>query len=134
MHLEMLGGVAIGDLRDLLATAAQDDLAVVAPRRPAASRAVAGSASIKPGTRCMTSLASAREVVNSHAGDSWPCSACPTRSLATIAASADSSAITATSVGPAKTSMPTLPEQRALGLGHVFVAGANDDVGGLAGE
>ena len=27
-----------------------------------------------------------------------------------------------------------LPKKHALGLGHVFVTGASDDVGGLAGE
>ena len=47
----------------------------------------------------------------SHAGDSCPCSACPTRSLATIAGSAESSAMIPISVGPASTSIPTLPKR-----------------------
>ena len=68
-----------------------------------------GSASISFGTQAVASSASLREVVKSHAGDSCPCSAWPTRSEATMAGSAESSAITATSEGPAKTSMPTCP-------------------------
>ena len=55
----------------------------------AASRAVGGSAAINGGTKAMTLSARGCESVISHAGDSWPCSACPTRSEATIVGSAD---------------------------------------------
>lgn len=56
-----------------------------------------------------TSSANRAEVVASDAGEVGPCSAWASRSAATVAASAVSSAITATSDGPASTSMPTCP-------------------------
>ncbi len=52
-------------------------------------------------------LACRAEVVARLAGDVGPCSAWASRSAATMAASAVSSAITATSEGPASTSIPT---------------------------
>ena len=63
-----------------------------------------------------------------QAGEVGPCSAWPSRSAATISASAVSSAMTATSEGPASTSMPDPAEQLALRLGDVGVAGADDHV------
>ena len=83
------------------------------------------------GTRAITLSASARLVVNSHAGDSWPCSAWPTRSLATIPASALSSAMTATSEGPAKTSMPTLPNNARLASATNLLPGPTITSAGL---
>ena len=62
----------------------------------------------------MTSSATLWLVVYNQAGELYPCSACPTKSTATISASASSSAITAISVGPANKSIPTLPNKILL--------------------
>ena len=56
-----------------------------------------------------TAAASSAEVVTRQAGELGPCSAWASRSAATISAVAVSSAMTATSDGPASTSMPTFP-------------------------
>ena len=90
-----------------------------------------GSVAMSSGTRFITASASGRQVVNSQAGDSWPCSAWPTRSLATISASALSSAITATSDGPAKTSMPTLPNSARLASATNLLPGPTITSAGL---
>ena len=55
-----------------------------------------------------------REVVISSDGDVGPCSAWPSRSAATSSGSAVSSAMTATSVGPATRSIPTVPKSWRL--------------------
>ena len=47
-------------------------------------------------------------------GELYPCSACPTKSTATISGSAFSSAIIPISVGPANKSIPTLPNKILL--------------------
>ena len=66
------------------------------------------------GMRSITFSAISCEVVKSQPGDSCPCSICPTKSIATTSGSAFSSAITATSDGPANTSMPTSPKRVLL--------------------
>ena len=60
-------------------------------------------------TAAITARPNASEVVTSAAGESGPCSAWPSRSAATISGSAVSSAMTATSDGPASRSIATRP-------------------------
>ena len=48
------------------------------------------------------------------AGELYPCSACPSKSVAQISASTVSSAITIVSVGPANKSIPTVPKSCLL--------------------
>ena len=72
--------------------------------------------------------------MKSHAGDSCPCSAWPDevdrddrRIRGLVGDDRDLR-------GPGEDVDADLAEERALGLGHVLVAGADDDVRGLAGE
>ena len=65
-------------------------------------------------TSSITARPSASEVVMSTAGEVGPCSAWPSRSAATSSGSALSSAITATSDGPASRSIPTRPNSWRL--------------------
>ncbi len=76
-----------------------------------------------------TSSATERALVMSQAGLSWPCSAWPTRSVATISGSQVSSAMTADLRGAGEDVDADLAEQHPLGLGDELVAGADDDVG-----
>ena len=82
-------------------------------RRRATSR---GRERLAAGARPRSSTASpsARDVVISTAGEVGPCSAWPSRSSATSSGSALSSAMIATSVGPASRSMPTWPNSWRL--------------------
>ena len=57
----------------------------------------------------MVSFAKLSELVIKQAGELYPCSAWPRRSVAHISASTVWSAITIVSVGPAKRSIPTRP-------------------------
>ena len=68
-----------------------------------------GMSSATLGRIRFTASPTSRQVVISQSGDEGPCSACETRSTATVMASALRSAMIADSVGPASTSMPTRP-------------------------
>ena len=71
-------------------------------------------------------------VVKTQPGELYPCSAWPTISAATISLSADLSAIIAISVGPAKRSIPTLPNKiRFASATYWFPAPTKKSTSGL---
>ena len=125
LQLQVLGSEPVGQLHRLLEARGQHERAVArrAPRprsRGAAARRAGGRARPRPRPR------SAGEGVSSTARAIGSCSAWASRSAATNAASALSSATTTTSLGPATMSMPDVAEDLALGERHVDVAGAHD--------
>ncbi len=100
---------AVGDFHRFLARRAEHDLAEVTPggRGGIARRGRQRGDQLR---HALHHRFGQRAVGGDQpAGLSCPCSICATRSTATSSASAVPSAITATSDGPAKTSMPTLP-------------------------
>ena len=73
-------------------------------------------------TSAIVASASLREVVSITQGELYPCSACPSRSVAQSSASTVSSAITIVLGRPGEEVDPHPPVELALGLGHERVA------------
>ena len=105
--LQVLGGQQVHDLDRGLRRVGDVDRAPVPPGR---TGDVPGGQALELALDLDLDLGGQpAEVVTRQAGELGPCSAWASRSAATISAVAVSSAITATSDGPASTSMPTLP-------------------------
>ena len=90
-----------------------------------------GKVCSRSSTSACTARATSSPIAMQPAGEFGPCSAWPSRSVATSRGSAEPSAITSTSVGSGQQIDPDAAEQLALGLGHKRVAGADQHVNRL---